>query len=128
MSRETALSANKYIYKILTEDATLSGLTKGQIYPVIAEENVTYPFVIFSKTDAYANYTKDILAYDSATIQVAIAAVNYFQTVDIAERVRALLEGRRDSYFANVQFVSVTEDYVEDAYTQTLEFNCQIRV
>lgn len=128
MSRETALSANKYIYKILTEDETLSGLTKGQIYPVVAEENVTYPFVIFSKTDAYANYTKDILAYDSATIQVAIAAVNYFQTVDIAERVRTLLEGRRDSYFANVQFVSVTEDYVEDAYTQTLEFNCQIRV
>ena len=128
MSRETALSANKYIYKILTEDETLSGLTKGQIYPVIAEENVTYPFVIFSKTDAYANYTKDILAYDSATVQVALAAVNYFQTVDIAERVRLLLEGRRDSYFANVQFVSVTEDYVEDAYTQTLEFNCQIRV
>lgn len=128
MSRETALSANKYIYKILTEDETLSGLTKGQIYPVVAEENVTYPFVIFTKSDAFANYTKDILAYDSATIQVAVAAVNYFQTVEIAERVRALLEGRRDSYFANVQFVSVSEDYVEDAYVQTLEFNCQIRV
>lgn len=128
MSGDTSLSINKYIYKILTEDTTLSGLTKGQIYPIVAEESVTYPFVIFTKTDAYANYTKDILAWDSATVQVAVAAVNYFQTVEIAERVRKLLEGRRDDYFAGITFETVSEDYIEDAYVQNLQFSCRIRV
>lgn len=126
--RETALSVNKYIYNILSTDETLSGLTNGNIYPIVAEESVTYPFVIFTKTDAYGQYTKDILSYDQATVQVAIAAVNYFQTVEIAERVRALLEGRRDNYFYSITFDSVTEDYIEDAYVQNLTFNCKIKI
>lgn len=126
--RETALSVNKYIYNILSTDETLSGLTGGDIYPIVAEESVTYPFVIFTKTDAYGQYTKDILSYDQATVQVAIAAVNYFQTVDIAERVRALLEGRRDNYFYSITFDSVTEDYIEDAYVQNLTFTCKIKI
>lgn len=126
--RETALSVNKYIYNILSTDETLSGLTGGDIYPIVAEEKVTYPFVIFTKTDAYGAYTKDILSYDQASVQVAIAAVNYFQTVEIAERVRALLEGRRDNYFYSITFDSVTEDYIEDAYVQNLTFNCKIKI
>lgn len=126
--RETALSVNKYIYNILSTDETLSGLTGGDIYPIVAEESVTYPFVIFTKTDAYGQYTKDILSYDQASVQVAIAAVNYFQTVEIAERVRALLEGRRDNYFYSITFDSVTEDYIEDAYVQNLTFTCKIKI
>lgn len=126
--RETALSVNKYIYNILSTDEALSGLTNGNVYPIVAEESVTYPFVIFTKTDAYGQYTKDILSYDQASVQVAIAAVNYFQTVEIAERVRALLEGRRDNYFYSITFDSVTEDYIEDAYVQNLTFTCKIKI
>lgn len=123
---ESAISVNKYIYNILINDTKLNELTKGQIFPIVAEETVEYPFVIFTKVDASGEYTKDIHAYDTAEIQVAIAAINYFQTVEIAERIRELLEGRRDNYFRGITLNSVGEEFMEDAYVQSLTFSCKI--
>lgn len=125
---DTAISANKHIYSLLTADTQLMEAVSGNIYPLVAEESVTYPFIIFTKESASGNYTKDFLTYDSATISVAIAARNYFQTVQIAERVRAVLEGYRDSYFNSIQLENVSEDFIEDAYIQQLQFDTKINL
>lgn len=124
--KETSISVNKHIYNLLINDEILNGLVDKKIYPLVAEESVTYPFIIFTKESAMGNYTKDLLMYDTVTISVAIAATNYSQTVDIAERVRQILENRRDDYFYNILFDEVTEDYVEDAYIQQLKFSAKI--
>ena len=126
--RETAISANKHIYSLLKEDSQLGEMVGDKIYPLVAEESVTYPFVIFSKEAVNGNYSKDLLMYDSATISVAIAANNYFETVNIAERVRAILENHRDSYFYNILLENVTEEYIEDAFVQQLQFSAKINV
>ena len=47
--RETAISVNKHIYSLLKEDESLRELVGEKIYPIVAEETVTYPFVIFTK-------------------------------------------------------------------------------
>lgn len=124
--KETSISVNKHIYNLLINDEILNGLVDKKIYPLVAEESVTYPFIIFTKEAAMGNYTKDLLMYDTVTISIAIAATNYSQTVDIAERVRQILENRRDDYFYNILFDEVTEDFVEDAYIQQLKFSTKI--
>jgi len=126
--RETSISVNKYIYQLLITDDKLKELVGNKIYPLVAEESVTYPFIIFTKENAFANYTKDLLTYDTVNISVAIAAVNYFQTVQIAERVRQILENYRDDYFYNILLDNVTEDYVEDTYIQQLQFSAKINI
>lgn len=125
---DTAISANKHIYSLLTADTQLMSAVSGNIYPLVAEESVSYPFIIFTKESVNGNYTKDFLTYDTAVISVAVAARNYFQTVQIAERVRAVLEGYRDSYFSAIQLDNVSEDFIEDAYVQQLQFNTKINV
>lgn len=126
--RETAISVNKHIYTILTGDTQLRELVGDKIYPIIAEETVSYPFIIFTKETVDAAYTKDFLTYDNVTFSVAIAANNYFETVQIAERVRAILENYRDGYFMTVLLNNVTEEYVEDAFIQQLQFSAKIRI
>lgn len=126
--RETAISVNKHIYSLLKADESLRELVGEKIYPIVAEETVTYPFVIFTKESVNGNYTKDLLLYDTATISVAIAANNYFETVQIAERVRAILENHIDSYFYNILLDNVTEEYLEDAFVQQLQFSAKIRI
>ena len=121
--KETSISVNKHIYNLLINDETLNKLVGKKIYPLVAEESVTYPFIIFTKDSAYANYTKDLLTFDTVTISIAIAAVNYFETVQIAERVRQILENHRDGYFFNIQLENVSEDFVEDTYIQQLQFS-----
>lgn len=126
--RETAISVNKHIYSLLKEDESLIELVGEKIYPIVAEETVTYPFVIFTKESVNGNYTKDLLLFDTAIISVAIAANNYFETVKIAERVRAILENHIDSYFYNILLDNVTEEYLEDAFVQQLQFSAKIRI
>lgn len=126
--KETSISVNKYIYQLLISDDKLKELVGNKIYPLVAEESVTYPFIIFTKENAFANYTKDLLTYDTVNISVAIAAVNYFQTVEIAERVRQILENYRDDYFYNILLDNVTEDFVEDTYIQQLQFSAKINI
>ena len=125
---ESSISVNKHIYQLLIGDTQLGELVGNKIYPLVAEETVTYPFIIFTKENAYGNYSKDLLMYDSATITVVAVANNYFQTVNIAERVRAILENYRDSYFHNIQLENVTEEYIEDAYVQQLQFSAKIKI
>ncbi len=126
--KETSISVNKHLYQLLISDERLKELVGNKIYPLVAEESVTYPFIIFTKENAFANYTKDLLTYDTVNISVAIAAVNYFQTVEIAERVRQILENYRDSYFFNILLDNVTEDFVEDTYIQQLQFSAKINI
>lgn len=126
--RETAISTNKHIYSLLSSDSGLTEMVGNKIYPLVAEESVSYPFVIFTKETVEGNYNKDLLVYDTVTISVAIAAVNYFQTVQIAERVRAILENYRDSYFLNILLENVTEEFIEDAYVQQLQFSAKINI
>lgn len=126
--RETAISVNKHIYTILTGDTQLRELVSDKIYPIIAEETVSYPFIIFTKETVDAAYTKDFLTYDNVTFSVAIAANNYFETVQIAERVRAILENYRDGYFMTILLNNVTEEYVEDTFIQQLQFSAKIRI
>ena len=126
--KQTSISVNKHIYNLLINDEILNGLVGKKIYPIVAEETVSYPFILFTKESAIANYTKDLLVYDTVTISIAIAATNYSQTVEIAERVRQILENRRDDYFYNILFDEVTEDFLEDAYVQTLKFSSKINI
>lgn len=126
--RETSISSLKHIYQLLINDEELNKLVDKKIYPLVAEESVTYPFIIFTKESANGNYTKDLLVYDTVSISVAIAAVNYFQTVQIAERVRQILENHRDGYFYNILLDNVTEDFVEDTYIQQMQFSAKINI
>ena len=126
--KETSISVNKHIYNLLINDEELNKLVEKKIYPLVAEESVTYPFIIFTKESAYDNYTKDLLLYDTVEISVAVAAVNYFQTVAIAERVRQIIENYTDSYFNNILLDAVTEEFVEDTYIQHLKFSAKINI
>ena len=126
--RETSISSLKHIYQLLINDEDLNKLVDRKIYPLVAEESVTYPFIIFTKESASGNYTKDLLLYDTVSISVAVAAVNYFQTVQIAERVRQILENHRDGYFYNILLDNVTEDFVEDTYIQQMQFSAKINI
>ena len=126
--KETSISSPKHVYQLLINDTILNKLVEKKIYPLIAEESVTYPFIIFTKESISGNYTKDLLVNDSVTISIAVAAANYFQTVEIAERVRQILENHRDEYFYNILLESVTEDFVEDTYIQQLQFSAKINI
>lgn len=123
---ETGLSINKYIFKKLSSDERLKELVGKNIYPIVAEEDVTFPFITFKKTSIYPQTFKTGVSVDRVNFEVNVAAVDYITTVTISERVRELFELRTSSYFKRLEFVGNTEDYVNSIYTQTLQFSAMI--
>ena len=121
----TGLSINKYIYNILQGDNELTEVCKS-ISPLIADEEVKFPFILFTRNDVQPIDAKECVVGDRVTFSIAIVSDKYLTTVGIAERIRLLFDKRRDSYFSETNLTSCTEYYSNDAYVQRLNFSATI--
>ena len=119
---ESSISVIKHIFRILSSDKTLNEMVGNKIFPIIAENDITFPFILVTRTSITPITFKTGVAVDKVTFQVVIEDVDYFRTVNIAEKVRELLELIHSDYFKRIEFSNCNEDFINDAYRQTLQF------
>lgn len=119
---ESSISINKHIFSILTSDKSLKELVGTKIFPIVADDDVKFPYIILERTSITPYTYKGGVGYDKATFQIKIADSDYINTINIAEKVRELLELKTSSYFKRIEFSSCNEDFINDTYRQTLEF------
>ena len=127
---ETSLNIGKVIKDILYRDEALNNLVKNQVFPLIAEENTTFPFIVYRRNSIRNARTKDYANDEIASVDVVIACDKYSQSVEIAERVRFVLE--RGEYEGenfsvdNITLSNASEQYMQNTYVQTLTFEIEI--
>ena len=127
---ETSLNIGKVIKDILCQDDTLNNLVKYQVFPLIAEENTTFPFIVYRRNSIRKASTKDYANDEIASVDVVIASDKYSQSVEIAERARFILE--RGEYEGenfsvdNITLSNASEQYIQNTYIQTLTFDIEI--
>lgn len=119
---ESSISINKHIFSILTSDKSLKEMVGTKIFPIVADDDVKFPYIILERTSITPYTYKGGVGYDKATFQIKIADSDYINTINIAEKVRELLELKTSSYFKRIEFSSCNEDFMNDTYRQTLEF------
>ena len=107
----------------------LSGIDK--VYPLVADEGTTYPFVVYRRSGLYPSTTKDRYSYrEMATVEVIVAAATYPDSITLAEKVKGKLEHTRGKYnditVGDILLVNADEDYLEDAFIQKLTFQIEI--
>ena len=120
----SAIGINKLVYNLLINDDVLRELVSDKIYPLIAEEETSFPFIIFKKNSIQTEYTKDGRVFDDVNISVIAIATDYFTTVNI-ERVREILECSKE--FAQCRVSGVVEDYIDNAFIHEISFNIKIK-
>ena len=123
---ESSISVIKHIFRILSSDKTLNEMVGNKIFPIIAENDITFPFILVTRTSITPITFKTGVAVDKVTFQVVIEDVDYFRTVNIAEKVRELLELKHSDYFKRIEFSNCYEDFINDAYKQILQFSALI--
>lgn len=127
---ETSLNIGKVIKEILYRDEALNNLVKNQVFPLIAEENTTFPFIVYRRNSIRKASTKDYVNDEIASVDVVVASDKYSQSVEIAERVRFVLE--RGEYEGenfsvdNISLSNASEQYMQNTYIQTLTFDVEI--
>lgn len=119
---ESSISINKHIFSILTSDKSLKEMVGTKIFPIVADDDVKFPYIILERTSTTPYTYKGGVGYDKVTFQIKIADSDYINTINIAEKVRELLELKTSNYFKRIEFSSCNEDFMNDTYRQTLQF------
>lgn len=138
--KDLSLCIGKYVQKILEESeevVTMLDGNKKKIFALKQNENISFPFIVHSRSNLTVTYTKDIEFIRnvgwSNTVQFTVCCVSddYIQAIDLANAVRHSLETYRmkteDIYIHPILLINAIEYMTEyDAYVQELQFQCTV--
>lgn len=121
-----SLNIGKAIYTILQTSIDID----KKIYPLIADEGATFPFIIYKRTGLTPESTKDN-TNENVSVEINIASSNYSESIDLAIKVRKALEHKKGTYsdiaIEDIVIDDATEDYIEDTFIQTLTFKIELQ-
>lgn len=119
------LNIGKYIYTTLQESEDIT----CEVYPLVADNNAKYPFIIYKRVNLLSSDAKDGVFQDDATIEINVVSDKYSIGVDIATKVRELLEKEhvtfQDLEIDDCKIVLATEEY-NSAFVQRMQFNLKV--
>lgn len=123
---------SKIIYKKLKSSESLKQLVNNKIYPLVAENSATFPFIVYYKENITSTTdTKDFLIEDDVEFSVIVVSDDYNNSLEIADAARKALEFKSysdESLSAySCKMIDYSESYIENAYVQALKFSCTIQ-
>ena len=121
-----SLKVGKEIYSHLKENKSLTDIVGNKIYPIIVEKDTNYPFIVYKRSNVIPDYTKDYHFKDDVIVDIICVSNHYVESVEIATLVRESLEDKRIGDINSIRLESADEDFIDDAYIQTLSFNLTI--
>lgn len=128
-----SLEIGKVLNNFLLNDETVTNLIGSKIFPIVADQGTTYPFVCYKRTNLELSNSKDRFnTRETAYITFIVATRNYRESVDIAKAIKHSLDYKRgelDGIKINeIELTSASEDYVtdSDAFVQYLNFKIDI--
>lgn len=118
------LQVGKAIFSILSNDADLVEKVENKIYPLIADVNTTFPFIVYRRNGIEPLNSKDRFTINTTTyISIVVASDKYDESIEIAERIiKALSKGTYQGIM-DISLVDADEDYIDDTFIQTLTYN-----
>ena len=124
---DNTILAGKYIRKFLIENEELSAMIDTKkIFPLIANADTTFPFIVYSRNNITPLYTKDYLTDNTVVFTIIVVSDEYVQSLELANAVRHSLEGYRYTdeviSIAPIKLQSIIEETIEDAYIQRMTF------
>lgn len=120
----------KWVYNQLKENATLKKLVPNKIFPLVAEQTTTFPFIVYWRNNITSDSCKDGFHQDQVSFTVSCVSDNYTQSLQLANECRKSLEGMRYLYdgmtISFCKLTSIDETFQENAFVQMLTFECTV--
>ena len=136
---DNSLLISKYIQQILEESAEVTnivGADSHKIFPLLQPDNLSFPFIVHSRTGLTVYYTKDIEEGPvgwTNTINYTVSCVSndYIQCLELANAVRHSLETYRwrddNIYIHPIKLLTVSEYTTDtDTYVEELQFQIEV--
>lgn len=119
------LNIGKYIYTTLQQSQDIT----CKVYPLVADNDAKYPFIIYKRVNLLSSDVKDGIIEDDVTIEIVVVSDKYSVGVDIATKVRELLEKEHVTFqemeIDDCKIVLATEEF-NNAFVQRMQFNFKV--
>ena len=122
----------KAIYDKLSKNSTITKIIGSSLYPIIAPDEVPYPYIVYSRTGIAPDYDKDGSLEDIVSVTVIAVSNDYMQSITLANEIRNTLElstyNSTDVVYNRCEFTGITESYDDSrgGFIQTLTFEFSI--
>lgn len=125
----SCISIGKAIKSLLVAGLSKTSI-KNKIYPLIADETTTFPFIVYRRSSITTVSDKDY-SNDSVHIQIMIATNNYAESVELAEQVRTSLVHKKGIIqtipVEDISLVDGSEEFIDNTFVQNLIFKITIQ-
>lgn len=119
------LNIGKYIYTTLQQSQDIT----CKVYPLVADNDAKYPFIIYKRVNLLSSDVKDGIIEDDVTIEIVVVSDKYSVGVDLATKVRELLEKEHVTFqemeIDDCKIVLATEEF-NNAFVQRMQFNFKV--
>ncbi len=122
-----SLQVGKVIFDILSNDQNLIQRVSSKIFPLVAENNTTFPFIVYKRTGIEPQTSKDKLIHKEETnVEVNIMSDTYNDSIEVADLVKTALTGKKGIFSGiavqDIIFTDASEDFQDDTFIQNLTF------
>ena len=114
----------KEINRLLEEGNVLK--VSHKIFPLVANPNTTFPFLVYRRIGFTPRSNKDYMG-EQVTMEMNIASEKYEESVEIANNVADILQGKETDLIEDIQLVNVYEMYLQDTFIQNLQFRIELK-
>lgn len=108
----------KTLRSLLLSDNTVAEYLTGKIFPLVAVEGTTFPFLVYRRS-GYTPVSNKDLEDEIVTVEVAILSDKYETSVDVADAVLTGLHGSNEE-IDRVKIIGTSEEFSDDIYIQKL--------
>lgn len=128
-----SLEIGKVIATYLTGNEELNAIINNKVFPIVADQGTTYPFVVYKRSSLQTASSKDRYNYSEvAYVEMVVASKSYRQSVEIATKIRDVLDKKRgvldDININEIRLDNAYEDYMSDTdvFVQYLTYRIEI--
>ena len=132
--RQHSIKTTYLIHKVLVKDQDLMTLIGGadhiQLLIGDSDINTMYPIINIKRDLVSPMKSNKDFGSDRVQFSIKVYSDNYKSSIDIADAIRFALEWHTfqdtEIRLVNVELVSCSENWVRNAYEQSLTFNSEV--
>ena len=114
------MEIGKALYSILFNDVDVKTLVSTRIFPNVAPQTTTFPFIIYDVTGIQPNDTKDgASTLDTNDVMISCYSETYSQASDLAKKIRIAMDRINEGTYSGEQIQSSQFQSYNDIFEDT---------
>lgn len=127
-----SLKSTFYIHeKLIDTQSVINLIDEDNIFLLVAEAETDYPYAVITRTRINSTNENKDFNTDEIGFNIRIWSDKYDEAVEIADAMRAALEGRvietdDNEIIDSITLTSSSESWTGDAYLESIDFTADI--